>query len=198
GVLYFYLLLPVAILFSFSPYYLTSFFAFISLLSVLIVYLVAMELFDEKTGIIAALLFGSSYRINIFARAIWTPSLIPFFVLTLLYILVLIKKKQKISLWPVFAFLLSAMTQIHNSGYFYAFMFLVIIFIVRPHFPKNIWQRILIAVSFIIPILPTISYEVITGFKLVPSVLSALFFQYNLSQHTSTYELFLQPFKIVV
>ncbi len=198
GVFYFYLLLPIAIILSFSPYYLTSFFALVSVVSVIFVYLSAREIFDQKTGLIAALLFASLYRINIFARAIWTPSLIPFFVIVLVYLLILIKKRQKTNLWPLFAFMLSAMTQIHNSGYFYAFMLLVMVFVVKPKFPKNILQSALVVLFFILPILPTVVYESTTGFKFLPSILSALIFQYKIHQNVSNSNLVLQFLSVLV
>jgi len=85
GVFYLYFLLPIAILTSFDPVGLVMFFAAMSAIAIFAIYLVGKELFDNRTGLIAAFLFSTSYFINIYGRTIWTPSLIPCFVVFALY-----------------------------------------------------------------------------------------------------------------
>lgn len=172
GVLYLYLLLPFAITVAFSPVGLVIVFAGANVLAIWGIYLAGKELFDEKTGVVAAVLFSASYYMNVFSRAIWTPSFIPVFVIFLIYLLTLIKNKGKDSLWPVYLFLLSAMSQTHNSGYLFAFLFILITLILRPAFPKKTHTRILSLFAFVLPVLPTIIYEFKNKFSLFPRIVN--------------------------
>ncbi len=172
GVFYFYFLLPVAVAASFNPFLVTTFFAFLNALTIFVVYLAAKELFDRKTGFISAFLFAVSFWPNVFARAIWTPSMMPFFVSLSFYLLILIKK-GKTHFWPLFAFFVSALSQIHNSGYFYLVLFIALVLVLKPKLPKTFMGRILPTILFFIPVFPTLVNEFNTGFRFIPQVFKA-------------------------
>lgn len=181
GVFFLYFILPAALIVSFNPHGLTLFFAVANAFSIFTIYLLGRELVDKKTGLIAAFLFSSSYLMNVYSRAIWTPSLVPLFVILGLYLLVVIKNKAKTSYWPILLFVISGVSQIHDSGYYYLFFFLALILFLRPKPPSSIASITTSLFAFLLPILPTIVYELRTGFRLIPSLMSAFMYQFNAS-----------------
>lgn len=172
GVFYFYFLLPIAVAVSFSPFGLTVFFALLNIGSIPLVYFAGKELFNKKTGLIAAYLYAVSYWVNAFARTIWTPSPEPVFVLISLCLMLLVKK-GKIILWPLLLFSISALSQIHDSGYYYSGYFLLLIFCLKLPLPKKLSNWAISILCFLLPIFPTVLNEFMTGFKLVPQVINA-------------------------
>ncbi len=185
GVFFLYFLLPVAIATSFNPVGVVGLITVINLMSIFVIFLLGKELFDEKTGLIAAFIFSTSYFMNVYSRAIWTPSLVPSFVVFALYLLVVIKNKTKVVLWPVFLFLASGVSQIHDSGYYYMFLLLITALFLKPKVPKTIGGKIVSIFAFLIPLIPTIIHEIKTGFKLLPSLTHAFLFQLQISESTN-------------
>ncbi len=176
GVFYFYFLLPFAILSNFEPFKLTAIFAIFNIASIVISYFVGKELFNKRVGVIFALLMSTSFWMNFFSRAIWTPSPTPLF--TLLSLLFLAKiKKGETSYWPLFLFFVSGLSQIHNSGYYFLFLFLILPLVLRLKLPKSFKEIALSILGFLIPIFPTIVYEFMTGFKLFPETFRAMSIQ---------------------
>ncbi|HET7098648.1 MAG TPA: glycosyltransferase family 39 protein [Patescibacteria group bacterium] len=180
GVFFIYLLLPVGVITSFNPAGMVSFFAIVNIISIFVIYLIGKNLFNTKTGLIAAFLFSTSHFMNVYSRAIWTPSLVPAFVVFALYLFVLIKSNNKLWLWPIFLFLTSAMSQIHDSGYYYMGLFLLIILFLKPKSPETVLKKIVSVIAFLVPIIPTIIYEFQTRFDLFPRILKAFFYQFGL------------------
>lgn len=180
GVFYFYFILPAAVLSNFDPVGLTIFFALINAVGIILIYYASKEIDGEVTGLISALLFATLYWMNIFSRAIWTASPVPFFVLVCLVLLLYIKK-GKTNLWPLYLFSNSLMTQVHDSGYFYFIVFIVLTFILRPKLPKSWTLWLSSTLLFFIPLLPTILAETSTGYKLGPGVLMSLSYQFGMA-----------------
>lgn len=171
GVFFLYLLLPVAAFFAFDPAGIVLFFNISNMLGIVLMFLVGSKMFNSRVGLVAALLFAGNYYMNVYSRAIWTPSLIPIFVLLALYLFILIKKESKFNLWPLFLFVISAISQIHDSGYYYLGFFILLVLFTKPKFVSGLPKKIATIFSFFIPLLPTIIYEFKTNFLLLPSIL---------------------------
>lgn len=178
GAFYFYALLPLAVVSQFNPVWLTVFFAILNLISIIPMYLVGKILFNKKVGLFAAILFSTSYWMNAFSRVIWNASPVPFLVSISLWLMLLIKKGNT-KIWPFFLFSLGALTQVHNSGYYYCLLFIVLSVVLRLPRPKLFLHWILSIILFLIPMIPSILYEILTGFKFVPQVFHSLFFLSN-------------------
>lgn len=171
GVFFLYLILPFAWLANFNPLGLTIFFAILNLLAIPFIYLSGKELVNKRVGFFAALLFSTSYWMNAFSRAIWTPSPVPFFVAVSIYLMLLIKRGKN-SVWPLFLFSVASISQMHDSGYFYAFLFIVLIFVLKLPKPKKILTTITSTILFLFPVLPTIIYEFKTNFRFTHSLIN--------------------------
>lgn len=171
GVFYYYFLLPVAIISSFHPYGLTLFFIFAGLASIYLIYLMGKLLFNERVGVLSAFLMAISYWMTSFSRSIWTPSLIPFFAL-LAYVSFLKILKGATNFWPLFAFSVAAASQMHNSGYVFLLSMLLSLIIFKPKF-STATEKILTFFAFLIPVFPTLVYEIKTRFFLFRLIITA-------------------------
>lgn len=169
GIFYTYLLLPVAIVTEFNPYYITLFSIFLYLLSAVLMYKVGTLLFRERVGILSSFLFATSYWTVDFSRSYWTPTPIPFFILLALYSLARIVRGDR-RYWIPAAFAASATSQLHNSGYVFLFFFLLVVpFILHR---RNTGIRVAVAsvICFIIPLIPTLYTEFSTDLTLVNGI----------------------------
>lgn len=91
-----YLMAIVAFVGRGSPYF---FIGFVSLLGVVTTYLVyrfGQQMFDQRTALIASLLYGSSMMMTLWDRHYWNASLTPLLSLISLYLLFQINKGIKI------------------------------------------------------------------------------------------------------
>lgn len=167
GVLYYYLLLPAAVIAQFDPYGVVVFFIGIGILTVYLLYVAGVLLSGSfRVGIIAAFFGAVSYWLSAYSRWIWTPSMMPVFaVLALIAFLHVIKGDR--SWWYVLAPALSAASQIHDSGFALWFIYGILFLVWRPAFPKGWLRKLLTILLFFVPLAPTAIYEVENGFRLV-------------------------------
>jgi hypothetical protein len=172
GVAYYYILLPAAVLSGFNPYGVILFLIGLGVATIYLTYKVTSMIFqNERIGLIAAALGSVSFWLSAYSRWIWTPSMMPFFVtvslLSLLYVL-----QGKKQWWYVLAVSTALGSQIHNSGYVPLVFFVGVVCLFRPSLPSRIWQKLLLLLLFIGPIVPTIWYEISARFQLATAMLS--------------------------
>ncbi len=164
GVLYTYMLLPIALLTNFSPYPLVLLYIFLNSMTILIMFHCGKILIDRRIGYLVALFTASSYWLNAFSRTFWTPSAIPFFVAISLYGVISTFRGDTGKWWIAFLGA-SAASQVHNSGYIYL-LFIILEFIISGAYKKltkKQWASSLLAL--IVPLLPTFITEVRSGFQ---------------------------------
>lgn len=141
-----------------SPVFATAFLAWLSVFSILILFVLGKSFFDRRTGLIAAIICGFSYSLVIFSRWLANPNPLPFFsCLILLGLWKIYQGREKI--WPVVGFLIGLSLQIEAAGAIF-FLPAVLVFI--------IWQRkkiknrkmvILAFLLFLITFLPQIAFN---------------------------------------
>ncbi|MFZ5366013.1 MAG: ArnT family glycosyltransferase [Patescibacteria group bacterium] len=79
GPLYYYLMLPFFVLFFLSPVGPAVGVALFSLATIFLLWWIGRKWFDEKVGLIAALLYAISPVVIIYSRSSWNPNVMPFF-----------------------------------------------------------------------------------------------------------------------
>lgn len=172
GAFYYYLLLPVAVLWKGNPLALG---AFCALLSTMAVYFLgrAMEVnYGKIFGLTSALLLAVSYETVLYGRWIWNPNIVPFFMALSLFALAKVNQK-KANYLILFAFSVSAITQLHVGGFIFVPIFLILIpFLFKLLKNKKIWFFSIVA--FLVPWLPTIYYEFAHNFEMVRGIIDML------------------------
>ncbi len=179
GVMFLYFITPFALLSQFDPQILIYSFALFNLFGVILIYLVTEKIFGSRAGIISSILYSVNFYMLVYSRAIWTPSPIPILFLITLYVLMLVSINGRFKLIPLLMFLVGLISQFHDSGYIYSAFFLVVILFSRvPVFKKEFLFKSIFFGT--LPLVPTILYEIKTGFTLVGTILSSL-----VSDHSS-------------
>src|ERR1035437_10083780 len=136
----------------------------------LLMYLLGKEMFSQRIGLIAAIMFASSPLIISFDRMPFDPSPIPFF--TVLYLFALVKWiRGNVNYFPVILLLLAILYNLELATFTLAFPFVVIL--IYGLFKKTDWVKKLlnvkiVTISLILPVLimlPIIIYDFSNGFK---------------------------------
>ncbi|OGM30062.1 hypothetical protein A2630_02400 [Candidatus Woesebacteria bacterium RIFCSPHIGHO2_01_FULL_44_10] len=92
GAAYFYLLLPLFLIFNGNPYLMTLPLIFVNCLSVLFLYLALKDYFNKRVALVACLLYLFSYSAIVYSRWLSNPVLIPAALNLLLFFLVRARK----------------------------------------------------------------------------------------------------------
>ncbi len=170
GPLWTYMLAVVLFLFNFNPTsgaYITILFG---ILSVLAIYKIGSEMFSQKIGIIASLLYASSPLIVFFDRIPFDPGPIPFF--TLLYFYSIFKWiKGNKSFFPLIFFFIAVLYNLELATFTIVFPFVLLI--IYGLFKKSDWLLLILKKKIIlsslllllIPMIPVIIYDFSNGFK---------------------------------
>jgi len=132
GAFYFYLMTPSAVLSNFHPYGPALFTILANIVSVYLMFVLARQLFDQETGLIAAFLLAASGFGVLHSRWAWNPNLIIFFLLLSLIGFLKIAQGET-RFWPVFGFSAAILTQLHILGY----VFLLVVFFASHFFFSN-------------------------------------------------------------
>lgn len=196
GALFLYLVTPFAFISNFDPSILVFFFSVANLLGVILIYLVVKKLSGGTAGIFASLLYSVNFYMSVYSRAIWTPSLVPVFFLIALYLWASIKEGRA-ALIPAFLFFSSAISQLHDSGYYYLFFFIILAVAskVKIFSKERLFYNIL---AFLIPLAPTIIYETATGFRFIKFVTSAVFVNFSDSKNGLVQDIFVKFWEFFV
>lgn len=170
GPLWTYMLSIALLLSKFNPVsgaYLTVLFG---IATTFLMYKLGKEMFSQKVGLIAALLYATSPLIVSFDRMPFDPSPIPFF--TVLYLFALVKwLKGNLNYFPVILFLLAILYNLELATFTLAFPF-VLIFVYglfkQSGWVKGLLNKKTVSFSILLPVLvmlPVIIYDFSHGFK---------------------------------
>lgn len=169
GAHWIYTLAGLLFLSNYNPLGPAYFIAVLGTFIVLIFYLVAREMFGKNIAILSTILYATAPLIVLNARVPYHTSPIPFFVIILFYLVYKWVKDKKVWLFPVITFLLGVLYN-HEIT---TFVYFIAVGIVLAYgiFKKADWCKKLLnikiiiasAVSFIIPMLPFIIYDVKSG-----------------------------------
>ena len=170
GPLWTYFLSLAFLLFSFNPLsgaYITIFFGG---LSIILIYILGKEIRDEKLGLITALLYSVSPLVVFYSRFPYHTSLIPFFVLLLLFFLFR-WIKEKLAYFPLIILVFGLLYNLELATF--SLVISVILVEIYGLFKKKQWaigifnrKTIFFSfVSFLISMLPILVYDLQNGFK---------------------------------
>lgn len=95
GPLYYYFMAPFLFLANFSPIGPAVGVALLGVATIYLVYLVGLEWFSKKAGLVAALLFAISPTAITFSHSSWNPNIMPFFSLLSIYSIWRVWKKKQ-------------------------------------------------------------------------------------------------------
>ncbi len=97
GPIYYYFMAPFLWLSGFDPVGPAIMVALFSLGTMLLIYKLSLDFFDQKMGLIAALLYAVSPLVITYSHSSWNPNTLPFFSLLLIYSLtkVVLQKKDR-------------------------------------------------------------------------------------------------------
>lgn len=137
--------------------------------SIYLIFLTAKEMFGEKTGLTAALLYATSPLVIIHARMPYHTAPIPFFTLLLFYATYK-WIKGNVYYFPLALFCLSILYNLELATVIFWFLFIMIIFFGVAK--KQIWiqslknQRIITTsfILFLLPLIPILIYDTQHGF----------------------------------
>ena len=154
---------------NFNPVGAAYFIAILGTLTILIFYLVAKEMFGKNIAILSSILFATSPLIVANARFPYHTSPIPFFVISLFYFTYKWLKGGSVWIFPVITFLLGVLYNHEITTFVYTIV--IGILLIYGFIKKETWfiklinPKIIIAsiVSFIIPMLPFIIYDISNG-----------------------------------
>ncbi len=113
GPIYYYLMAPFLFLFNYDPVGPAIMIALLGTATVFLVYYVGKKIFNESVGLIAASLYAVSPLVIIYSRSSWNPNAMPFFTLSLLYLLYIAVRNNS---WKYFlgaGFLYGIALQLH-------------------------------------------------------------------------------------
>lgn len=139
GPIYYYLMLPFMWLWSLDPTGAAVMVALFGIATVLAVYLLSKEIFDEYAGYISASLYAVSPLVIAQSRSSWNPNIVPFFATVLVYLLWIIYKNRNTSLLFWVGLMLGIGIQLH-----YLFIFLYVLVV--------IWMLVLYRLDVIISV----------------------------------------------
>lgn len=173
GPIYYYFMIPFLWLFSLNPVGPAVMVGLTGVATVFLVYLVGKKIFDEKTGLVAALLYSLSPVVINYSHSSWNPNVVPFFSLLLVYFLLNLHEKKRGKDFFALGMMLGIGLQLH---YLFSFLFLFV-------FLHLFWMRkkisryhVLIFLSgIILPLIPFLLFEVAHNFLNTKLLLSFIF-----------------------
>lgn len=163
GPIYYYFMVPFLWIWKLDPTGPAVMVALFGIATIYLLYHFGKNLFDAKTGLIAASLYAVSPVVIAYSRSSWNPNIVPFFSLLLLYMLwnVIVREKHR----QIFGIgvVMGIGLQLH-----YLFLFLAGVvfgvFLLYGRSKKIIRYYILGIVGFIIGYLPFLAFEFRHGF----------------------------------
>ena len=142
--LFYYLMLPLYLISGWNPVGVSTILAVIDAISVVFIYLTAKKLFDQKTGLISALLYAVSYSVISYSRWLSNVTLIPFLSSLMFYLLALSGGK-KIRYYSLALFVAGVIAQLNGAIGFFLLPLLVIYLI---YFKKDLLKNMLNLIKF--------------------------------------------------
>jgi 4-amino-4-deoxy-L-arabinose transferase-like glycosyltransferase len=171
GPIYYYFMAPFLWLFNYNPVGPAVMVALIGVATVWLVYKITTEFFNNKVGLIAALLYAISPIVVAYSRFSWNPNLMPFFSLLILYLLYKSLVKNSFKLFFVVGILFGIAMQLHYLSIFLGVIILVYTLLTLFYkqktfkiFTKLFKNYLYIFLGFLIGWSPFIGFEIRHGF----------------------------------
>ena len=161
GPVFFYWLAAFSTIFGLSITVMRAFLAISSVLTVAMIYLVGKKFFNERVGLIAALLAALSVWQIAQMRIIWEINLLPLFATMVLYLLP--KSLERKELVPFVGLLLGIAFQVHNTG---ILLVPIVVMFYLLHDRKILVSRFALfaVIAFLLAYSPVIQFNVIHQF----------------------------------
>lgn len=170
GPVYYYFMLPFLWLWRLDPTGPAVMVALFGIATVFIVYKAGKDMFDTWVGIIAASLYAVSPVVISYSRSSWNPNLVPFFSISLIYLLwrTVVKDKKTDLFW--IGIILGVGIQLH---YLFIFLYLVtVIWMVLYCRSRSYFRYYLFGlVGFVIGYSPFLAFELRHGFPNTNSII---------------------------
>ena len=201
GVLFWYLLGPLNLLLNGNPLLVSIIFRIINALGIFLVFAIAKNIFNSKTGLLSALFFAVSFEESQYSIFVSNPSLAVLAILLIFYAASWLLNKDKKEKWsPLLMFIGASLATQFNLMYIYTFVLVFIILILFKNETKKIkfkyYFYAFLSTFFILStyILTEIKYK-FRSIKLAFSL-----FQQNfgiLNPNESKYSLFLRKYLVM-
>lgn len=171
GVFYYYFLTPFAALGNFEPVKLLYFRLLLDLISVILLFKVSEKIFSSKTAaLLSGVIYIGFFWTGVYARYIWTPSLMPVFMLVSLYGYIF--RERNWLNWLLLGLGAGAASQVQVTGYWIIIFFGLLLLIDRV---KLSWGRMVVMTfGLLLPTWPSIIHEINSNFELVKYIFSAI------------------------
>ncbi len=194
GVLFWYLIGPLNLLFSGDPILMSAVFRILNALGVFLVFAIANKMFNSRVAMLSALFFAVSFEETQYSMYVGNPSLAVLAILLIFFAATLLLKKDKKAKWsPILMFGGAAIATQFNLMYVYTlFVVLLILFLFREQSLKIKIKYYIGAFLAIILLLSTyILAEIKYGFRSIKLAVSLFKQGYGiLNPNESKYLLF--------
>ena len=176
GPIYYYFMAPFLLLSNYDPVGPAVMVALAGVLTTFLVYFISKEVFSQKAGLIASVLFAVSPLVLAYSRSSWNPNLMPLITLLMLYVLYHAVKSNSRKLFLTVGLLYGIAMQLHYIEVFVAPVLFIFVFISQYVLAEK--QKIRTAISgyvnmflgFLIGWSPFLAFEFLHGFPNLKSI----------------------------
>lgn len=201
GVLFWYLIGPLNLLFNGNPLLISAIFRLVNALGVFLVFIIAKNIFNSKVGLLSALFYAISFEETQYSIYIGNPSLAVLAILLIFYGASWLLNKDKQEKWsPLLMFTGAAIATQFNLMYVYSFILVFIILIIFKKEAQKIKLRYYLY-SFFTTIFILSTYILIElKYKFRSIKLAISLFQQGfgiLNPNESKYSLYLQKYLLM-
>lgn len=170
--LFYYLMLPLYLISGWNPVGVSTILAGLDAISVVFIFLTAKKLFDQKIGLISALLYAVSYSAISYSRWLSNVTLIPLLSSLMFYLLALSGSK-KIRYFSVALFVAGVIAQLNGA---IGFFLLPLLFIYLIYFKKDLLKNKLNLIKFFIfyslPSIGLLIFDIRNSFLVTNSIVN--------------------------
>ena len=191
GPIYYYFMAPFLWLWHYDPVGPAIMIAILGTVTVFLVYLIGKRFFGTTAGLVSAALYGVSPIVIAYSRSSWNPNPMPFFSITILYLLYKVVTKKNNKLFLLIGLLFGITLQLH-----YLATFLGIIIIVYLLF--SLWYKggttairgslsdfARMLIGFTVGFSPFLAFELRHGFANTKTIFSFIFQNAVATQYTA-------------
>lgn len=183
GPIYYYFMAPFLLLFNYNPVGPAVMVALFGVATVWLVYKVTSEIFGNKAGIFASLLYAISPLVVTYSRSSWNPNLMPIFTLLALFLLYKAQLSNKLKYFFIVGFIYGVLMQLHYIEFFVGGIIFLYVLISQYFVKINAKKSALllfkkyasIGLGFLLSISPYLVFEIRHGFVNTGNILKFIF-----------------------
>ncbi|MBI4999438.1 glycosyltransferase family 39 protein [Candidatus Gottesmanbacteria bacterium] len=174
GPIYYYFMLPFLWVFRLDPVGPAIMVALFGIATVLLIYKVGQDFFDQKTGLVAALLYALSPLVIAYSRSSWNPNLMPFFSLLIIWLTWKTIIENKPMFLILVGFFFGIAIQLH---YLVTFLMVIVgVYLFFFYRKKLTTYYLLLTTSFLLGWLPFLLFELRHSFPNLRTLYQFIFF----------------------